>query len=109
MYDYIDLGPTPAEEECEQVGGYYNPDRAQADCRRFIDVIRSAMGPEPAGARLCIRRHVHDFGPYYEVAVRFEDGNDEAVDYASRVEEEAPTRWPQSPASTEPDIYFEGI
>ena len=116
MIDYLEIGATPAEENCEQLGPNYDPEKARAECRRFIAAIRATVGPEPEGARLVIRSNRHDFGTYYEVAVRFDSDNETAEDYAYRVETGAPVRWPgsqrdsfDSPAwqpSGEPEIHF---
>ena len=46
MIDYLPIGPTPSGEECAQVGqeNYYT--QAMSECRRFIELIRKALGPE---------------------------------------------------------------
>lgn len=91
--DWIEIGPAPADEECAQVG---DPDyhiRAYEECIRFIELIRKSIGLEPAAAKLDIKVRPHDFGTYYEVIVRYDRYLELAVDYAFRVESEAPTRW----------------
>ena len=93
MRDYVYLRPAPAEENCVQVGEPNYLERALAECLRYIDLIRRVCGPEPPGARLRIKWELHDFGRYAEVVCEFDDDVPEAVDYAYRVEEEAPTRW----------------
>jgi len=93
MRDYVYLGPAPAEEDCVQVGEPDYLERALAECRRYIDLIRRVCGPEPPGARLRTKWEYHDFGKYVEVVCEFDDNVPEAVEYAYRVEEEAPTRW----------------
>jgi len=40
--------------------------------------LRSMIGPEPEGARLCVRRSQQDFDPYIEVIVEFERENNVA-------------------------------
>ena len=52
MRDYIDIGATPASENCEQLGPNYDPQRARAECRAFIAQLRRQFGPEPEGAQL---------------------------------------------------------
>lgn len=91
--DYLEIGPTPAYENCEQLGPNYNPERAKQECREFLQDIRDALGPEPLGTRLCVRSNIHDFGIYYEVAVKYEDDIPEAFEYALKVESEAPIKW----------------
>jgi hypothetical protein len=93
MREYFTLGPTPSEEDCAQVGqpDYYR--KALEECRRFIELIRDTLGPEPSGAELAIKSFPHDFGTYYEVVIRFEPDDAAAVAYAERCEDDAPRTW----------------
>jgi hypothetical protein len=93
MRDYLTLGSTPSDEDCAQVGApdYYG--RARDECRRFIDLIRRHLGPEPEGARLDITSFPHDSGEYLEVVCYFDTDVRDAVDYAYRCESDAPATW----------------
>lgn len=91
--DSIEIGSAPAEEDCAQTTDPDYAARARAECRRFIDLIRRTLGPEPEGARLVVVGNPHEFGTYYEVACRFEGDDEAASTYAYRCEGEAPTRW----------------
>jgi hypothetical protein len=98
MSDYIPLGPTPADEPCAQVGEELYAQKARAECRRFIKLLRETFGPEPSGAYLAVKVFPHDFGAYYEVVCYFNSDVPESIDYALRCEDEAPTTWPDDPA-----------
>jgi hypothetical protein len=91
--DCLEIGPAPSDEDCVQVGEEDYGRRAMDECKRFIELIREKVGVEPAGARLYVKANPHDFGTYFEVAVRFDRCLDAAVDYAFRVERDAPSRW----------------
>jgi hypothetical protein len=93
MRDYFTLGSTPYEEDCAQVGteGYY--ERAKAECKRYIELLRKIFGNEPDGARLAIKSFPHDFGTYYEVVCWFDTGLKESVEYAEKCEDEGPGTW----------------
>ena len=94
MRDDISIGSAPSEEECVQVnpqGDYHEAMRAE--CRRFLELIRKKLGPEPPGARLAITNNPHDFGTYYDVVVYFEDQDEEARRYAFRCESLSPRTW----------------
>lgn len=93
MLDFMNIGATPAEEECAQVGtpGYY--ERALKECRVFINQIRRVVGPEPDGARLGTKVFDHDFGSYREVVCYYDDNNEEAVNYAFQCEGSGPLTW----------------
>ena len=94
MTDYLEVGPTPSGEDCQQVGTpQYDAAMARRECQQFITAIRRVCGEEPAGATLTIRSNPHDFGTYPEVAVRFNDNVETAVAYAYHVEANAPEYW----------------
>jgi hypothetical protein len=96
MNDTYWLGAAPANEDCIQVGSPDYARDAKAECRAYIEAIRKVCGHEPEGARLTIKSQPHDYGSYYEVAIVFDGNNREAAEYASRVDEKAPTTWEQA-------------
>lgn len=87
------IGSSPCDEACAQVGDDGYELRARAECRMFVEAIEAALGHPPVGAQLVIKSSAHDFGRYLEVVVRFDPENEAAVDYAYRVQDQAPTRW----------------
>jgi len=91
--DFIELGPTPPEEESAQVGEDDYRKKAIAECRRYIGLIRQKLGSEPEGARLKIKSYPHDFGTYYEVACEYDDSKPVSVDYAFACESQGPQTW----------------
>jgi hypothetical protein len=91
--DVITLRPVPAAESCAKVGDSGYAEIAFLQCRRYIALLRLAIGPEPDGARLRVRRSGIDFDPYIDVVVEYDDQNPVAFDYARRCERDAPTRW----------------
>lgn len=66
MRDFINIGSTPCEEDCQQVP-YTNPELARKESLAFIEAIRKKLGPEPVGASLKIKSFSHDFGTYHIV------------------------------------------
>jgi hypothetical protein len=108
MRDYVSIGSAPCEENCVQVDpevDYHEPMRAE--CRRFMELIRKKLGPEPEGAHLAIKSNPHDFGTYYDVVCYFDDTNEEARRYALRCEANAPTTWADDkPVPAEPVPAF---
>ena len=93
MRDFFTLGPTPADESCACVGEPDYAERAPAECRRFIKLLRKTFGPEPSGARLATKWFDHDFGQYCEVVCYFDPEIPGSVEYALRCEGEVPTTW----------------
>ncbi len=91
--DFIDIGSSPVEEDCAQVGSDDYRSRARVECTRFIELIRQTLGDEPEGARLAVVSNPHDFGDYLSVVCWYEDTNEEAIEYAFRCENDAPIEW----------------
>jgi hypothetical protein len=104
--DIIWLGPSPANEDCAQVGDPNYAARARDECRAYVRAIRSVCGPEPEGARLVIRPLPHDYGSYFEVAVVFDPDNQQAARYAALVDDTAPRTWEE--AGIEPPSFGRG-
>ena len=100
--DYVDIGSSPSDEDCAQVGSpdYYT--RAKAECARFIELIRKTVGEEPPGAHLAVKSNPHDFGTYYEVVCYYQDTDEEAQKYAFRCENDAPAKWDTPAAPVAP-------
>lgn len=89
----MSIGAVPAEEECAQVGKEGYSERARAECAVYVRQLRRQMGDEPPGARLVVKGCSHDFGTYYEVHVAFDDQDEEAREYAYKVENNSPSSW----------------
>ena len=91
--NYITIGPAPCDEDCVQVGADDYHERARPECKRFIALIRSTLGPEPMGARLAIKSFPHDFGTYEEVVCYYDENSEEATEYAFKCESDSPSHW----------------
>lgn len=91
--DILNIGPTPCDEQCEQIGtDGYDPVLAKLECRVFAKQIRRICGDPPNGARLVVASEPHDFGSYHEVSVKFDDSED-AIEYAYKCESECIEHW----------------
>jgi hypothetical protein len=93
MRDYINIGPSPCEEECVQLGSDNYRSLAREECSKFIQAIRQKLGEEPEGAELRTKSFPHDFGTYLEVVCWFDDEVPESFDYALACESDSPTTW----------------
>jgi hypothetical protein len=92
MRDYIEIGPSPADEDCEQVGPNCDYGRMKKECRALINQLRRMHGDEPEGASLRVKGNPHDFGTYYEVACYFDSELPQSVEYALKCED-LPETW----------------
>lgn len=93
MKDYIEIGSSPVEEDCAQVGCEDYSRKARIECNQYIAALRAKFGPEPDGARLYIKGNPHDFGTYYEVNCEYDDDLPESAEYAFKCEGEGPLTW----------------
>lgn len=96
MRDLIDFGgTTPPMEGCAQVGSrdYDYGERARAEARVLIHLIRRQFGPEPDNASLRLKSHPHDFGTYYTVVCEYDVADRVAAEYAQRCDASLPQEW----------------
>lgn len=93
MTDYLNIGGSPTDEHCAQVGqpDYY--EKGRAECVAFKHQLVRAFGEEPDGAHLAVKSFPHDFGNYLEVICYFDDDNEKAREYAFRLEGNTPALW----------------
>lgn len=86
MRDCIEIGPTPTEERCAQVGEAYYAEKARKECQAYVRQLLREYGKEPEGARVRVKSSPHDFRNYYEAVCEYEDSIPEAVNYAFGME-----------------------
>ena len=85
MMDYLNIGSTPNEEDCAQVGSENYDERARKECRAYMAQIRKHY-PEPENGYLKVKGFPHDFGTYYEVVAYYDESDAEAVKWALDIE-----------------------
>ena len=83
MSDYINIGCTPADEDCFQLG--------HSMARKEAKLYKKQLQKEFPEARLEVKSFPHDFGMYYSVIAVYSDEEQEEI--AFRVEEEALPVW----------------
>lgn len=93
MRDYMTIGSTPSGEDCAQVGSEDYYDRSMKECKAFIAQLRRQFGTEPILTRLSIKAFPHDFGTYHEVVCYYDTEDEEARNFAFRLESETPEYW----------------
>ena len=94
MRDYLELSSTPTNEPCAMVGADDYQKRGRLECRAFIDQLeRQFPHAIDAGCTFKIRSNPHDFGTYYEVAVFYDDDDEEQTRAVYDIENDLPTTW----------------
>ncbi len=87
---YIELGPVPCDEQCQQVGTTgYDAAAANKECRRYKAQLKR-MFPEGVFA---IRSFPHDAGSYSEVVVYYSSDDEKSMQLASAIEANLPDKW----------------
>lgn len=96
-FETLELGPVPSGEDCAQT---VDPDygvKAHAECQRYRAQLErhyaSHHQGKPFPARLFTKSNPHDFGSYYEVAVRFDPSDETQVEAAYWLESNQPEMW----------------
>lgn len=88
MRDYLELGPVPPEEECQQVGtSSYDDKKAREECERYKELLEKKFPTAQFG----IKKFHHDFGSYREVVVYFDDTEEDPI--AFEVDRNLPMTW----------------
>ena len=95
MSDHLNIGPTPDEEECAQVGIDPNYDSAsKRECAVYRRMLERLFPiPEGCCAYFAIQSFPHNFGFYREVCVRYNPENADECEFAYRVEAQSPAQW----------------
>ena len=94
MTDYIDLGSSPCDEDCAQVGSDNYRHRARTECTAYINQLKRmfpTLSDTPVTLR--IKSNPHDFGTYYEVIAEFNENDPRACALAYAMENGAPATW----------------
>lgn len=89
--DFFNIGSSPPEEGCAQVGDVDYSEKSRQECQRYIQVLRAKLGPEPETAQLRVKSFPHDFGTYREVVCYWQD--QAGMDYALLCEGAGPLNW----------------
>jgi hypothetical protein len=92
-FENLSLSPVPIAEDCAQVGWDSYRELAKLECKVFIEQLRRTHGEEPRKCGFVIKANPHDFGTYYDVEVSFDENDEEASDYAYKVEGNLPHHW----------------
>ena len=90
--DYLTLGPTPAAENCQQIGPNFEPFKARLEMIAYIDQLKRQF-PQWIEQKIYFRTKTFNAGEYSEVVVWFDDLNEESCSNAFDVENNIPEKW----------------
>ena len=96
MRDYIEIGPTPSDENCAQVGDIYYGIRSKIETTAYLNQL-NRMFPEVLNSstlRFSIKTFQHDFGSYKEVVINYDSDDEEEYEIAiSKIDKNIPSNW----------------
>lgn len=95
MTDYLNIGPTPYNVDCAQVGQSNYQTLSTIECRAFALQCKRVLEsyfPE-VKVRVGIKSFPHDFGTYWEVVVYYDPDNRDEVEQALYLESADLSDW----------------
>lgn len=99
MFDYLELGPTPIDEPCCQIG-IQDSTLNRIECRvyremleRWIAAHKPDLRARSASFYLAIKAFPHDFGTYREVCAMYDDADEAGMELAYWLEGSTPETW----------------
>lgn len=111
-FDELELGTTPTGEDCAQVGSknYEYSTLARMELKAFYHQLTRLFPNPPAGVTFKTKSNPHDFGTYYDLAVKFDSNDEAAAEYAYNVENNTPEEWDAGArAELEAQGYFQQL
>lgn len=92
--EWMELGTTPANEDCVQVSKEDYLPAMTKECERYKEMLINRY-PVPAGvnAYFGIKTFPHDFGSYKEVCIIYDAGDERSANFALFVEGSLPQEW----------------
>ena len=98
MKDFICIGNCPINEPCVQVSKdipYLNEMREE--CERFKHGLKCYFEQIICpGIYFGVKQFSHDFGPYFEVVIFFDNEDKDQTDAAFEIERNIPETWDES-------------
>jgi hypothetical protein len=105
MRDYLTIGAVPIDEDCAQVGTATYQQDANAECKRFVQLLRDTFPwLEDEDTYFKVKGFAHDFGNYYEVVVCYDSSDETSANKAVFVENCTPQKWGDETVYTEADF-----
>ena len=98
MFDeYIELGPTPADEDCAQVGQPNYNTFARMEAKAYINQLNREFSHwvESGWIRFDNKWFNHDFGSYCEVVVYYQSDDEVSRGCAFSIDRHHAYRWDQ--------------
>ena len=90
----MEIGSSPYEEDCAQVGSNGYVQRANKELFSYMNQLKRLFpAAESIGIRFRIKWFSHDFGSYGEVCIYWNNENEDADIHAYEIERNLPGKW----------------
>lgn len=95
MRDYMELGPTPVDEDCVQITEPNYEKIGYEECLRYVHQLRKQFHDRPDGVDIKVRKLMYDggCGYYYEAVATYDDTKEDQVSYVYDMESRLPAKW----------------
>lgn len=94
VMEYIEIGSTPYDESCAQVGVENYREDAKKEMNAYINQLnRLFIDAESRGVKFKQKWFDHDFGAYGEVCMYWNPENEIADEYVYVIEADLPGNW----------------
>jgi hypothetical protein len=90
--EWLELDPTPANEECQQVGPKYDRQMACFEARLFVRQLQEQF-PNHCDIEYRIKTHISGDYSYYEIRIIYDTDCEVSIEQAFDVESNAWTNW----------------
>lgn len=92
--EYMEIGPTPYDEDCAQVGSYNYRELARKEMNAFINQLnRTFPDANEKGISFKVKWFSHDFGSYGEVCMYWNIDDPIADQYVYAIDSNLPPKW----------------
>jgi len=95
MRETLEIGSTPCNEDCAQVGSDNYASFSKLECQVYIRQLQQQFPRllTEDGIDLIIKSFPHDFGTYREVCIVFDFDDENAANLAYEIEGNLPEDW----------------
>jgi hypothetical protein len=94
MKEYMEIGPTPYDESCAQVGSADYMNKASKELDAYLNQLnRIFSDAQSKGIMFKEKWFNHDFGSYGEICMYWNTDNEVADVYAYEIERSLPSNW----------------
>ena len=94
MKEYIEIGSSPYDESCAQVGTENYRETAKKEMNAYIDLLERTF-PDARSMNIVFKQKwfEHDFGSYGEVCAFWNPEDELADSYIYEIEADLPAKW----------------